>query len=154
MKHLVLATMALALANLAPAETPSGAAAPAPDVAAATPPRVSITGDAATNASGKPDMAKIQALYAEMGSISKELRQQEKAVQESDPEIKALMEKRDAAQQALMAIETQRRELMDAKLATDPKLAPPGGPASRVDADPERAPPCARRDASSRRCAA
>lgn len=82
------------------------------------------TGTSVTNMGVRPDMAKVQAIYAELGTISKELRPQEEKLQASDPEFKTLTEKLMVAQQALRDLDTQRRDLMDTKLSADPALAP------------------------------
>ena len=77
----------------------------------------------ATNAvGGKPDASKIQALLAELSSISKELHPQEDKLRD-DPEIKALFEKQEAARQVVMELGKQQRELMDKKMSADPSLA-------------------------------
>ena len=79
----------------------------------------------ATNgSSAKPDYSKVQTLFTELGSINKELQPHEEMLQTSDPDLKALVEKRNAAKQVVLDLETQRRELVDQKLAVDPKLAP------------------------------
>ena len=85
---------------------------------------VASTNAASTNAvSGKPDLAKMQAIFSELGSLNQELRAEEEKLQASDPDVKALIEKKTAAQQAVRDLETQRRELVDKKLSADPKLA-------------------------------
>ena len=98
-------------------------AAPAAAPAMATPIAVTPPGAvAATNAaSSKPD---AQALYAELLNINRELRPLAEKLQTGDPEIKALNDKRAAARQALMDLESQGRDLLDKKLSEDPKLAP------------------------------
>ena len=104
-------------------ETPGAGVTPVgrPPVLAQAPASISPT----TNAvSGKTDLAKVQALYSELGSLNKELQPHEEVLQASDPDLKALVEKRDAARQKAIDIEIQRRALVDQKLAADPKLAP------------------------------
>ena len=79
----------------------------------------------ATNAvAGKPDPAKAQAMLAEFSSISRELSQQEVKLLANDDELKALVEKQEAAKQIGIELIKQQRDLLDKKLSEDPELAP------------------------------
>ncbi len=120
MKRMVLLTILVAAGNAALAQQGAGVA-PVGGAAPVSHPGVAASAAASTN---KPDLAKLQSLYAEFGAINKELRAQELKMQTEDAEIKALMEKKAAAQQVLTEVEVQRRALVEAKVMADPKLAP------------------------------
>ena len=113
MTILALAGCAVSAQQASWADVPV-AAVPAPGAAVA----------AATNAAGRPDAAKVEAIVAELSGIARELRSQEMKLQTTDAEIKALLEKKLAAQQVAMELEKQRRELTEKKLSDDPKFAP------------------------------
>ena len=71
-----------------------------------------------TNASARTEV------LVKLGQIQKELSPIEAKIAEADPEIKALVQKEKDLYQQIMELEKKRRELMDARLAADPKAAP------------------------------
>ncbi|MFZ4397494.1 MAG: hypothetical protein ACOYOU_17920 [Kiritimatiellia bacterium] len=119
MKRMVLLTILVAAGNAALAQQGAGVV----PVAGAAPVSQTSVAASATASTNKPDLAKMQSLYAEFSAINKELRAQEVKLQSEDAELKALMEKKAAAQQVLTEIEAQRRALIDAKVTADPKFA-------------------------------
>jgi hypothetical protein len=126
MKHMALMTILAATGSVVLAQQGGGGVG-APVAGGA--PALAVVPSAATissttNATGKPDVAKLQALYAELITISKELQPEEQILQASDADLKALNEKKLLAQQGLRDLENQRRALVDAKLSADPKVAP------------------------------
>ncbi len=117
MKGMILSAMMVATGGMVLAQ-PAAPVAAAPVAAApvAAAPVMTVTNDV------KTDMAKMQAVYAELGAINKELRARETQLMMEDAELKALAEKKNAAQLVLKDLEDQRRAMVDAKLKADPKL--------------------------------
>lgn len=111
MKGMILSAMVAVTGGMALAQPVAGGAMPPAPAAAA--PVVTSTNDA------KPDM---KAVVTELSTISKELREKEMQLMLEDAELKALVEKKNAAQQQVMEIEGQRKAMLDAKLKADPKL--------------------------------
>ena len=72
----------------------------------------------------KPDLAKVQRIFAELDVLTKELRPQERKLQSEDAGLKALAATTNSAQLVVLDLENQRRDLIDRKLSEDPKLAP------------------------------
>ena len=125
MKRMFLMTILAATGSMVLAQQAPGAGASVAGGAPAIAPVPPTTVSSATNAVGsRPDLAKVQAIFAELSSLSKDLRPQEEQIQANDPDLKALVEKREAAMQVVKDLETKRRDLIDAKLSADPKLAP------------------------------
>jgi hypothetical protein len=122
MKHKILATILAATGSVVLAQQNPKAGVPVAGAPAmATVP--SAAGSFQTNDIGHLDIAKLQAIFAELGSINNELRPQEQNIQLNDVDLKVLLEKKYAAQRAVLELENQRRELIDRKLSTDPKFA-------------------------------
>jgi hypothetical protein len=115
MSVLVAAAGSAALAQplVAPEGRPANVPAPA-----------GVVSPGATNAAPKVDYVKLQALWSEMAAIDKEVRPKAEKLQTSDPDLKALTEKWEAARQTLKDLDTQRRELLEKKISEDPTLAP------------------------------
>jgi hypothetical protein len=129
MKRMVLTTILAAMGGVALSQQSThGQREPAPGAggAPAIAPVAPVVGSSTTNntVGGRPNLAKLQALLTELGAVGKELRPQEEKLQATDPDFKALLEKQLAARQAVLDLDNQRRELMDAKLSADPKFAP------------------------------
>lgn len=126
MKRAILTLLVTATGSLTMAQTTTvaGAASTGP-AAAPTPVMGSPASGASTNAAkAKPEPIKSASVIAEFSAINKELAAQELKLREEDPEIKALDEKRRAAQQTVTDIATQMRLLVNERLAADPKFAP------------------------------
>ena len=119
----ILATILAATGSVVLAQQDPKAGVPvaggAPAIAAVSP----AAGSFQTNDIGHLDIAKLQAIFAELGSINTELRPQEQNIQLNDVDLKVLLEKKYEAQQAVLELDNQRRELIDRKLSADPKFA-------------------------------
>jgi len=126
MKRMVCLSILVAMGGLVLAQSPVANNAPAAGAggAPAVAPVPAATAVGTNAITGRPDGAKIQALFAEFSSIRKELLPHEELIKASDPELKALDEKQAAAKQVVMELEKQRRDLLDKKLSADPALAP------------------------------
>ena len=117
MKYIVFLIALTVAGDTTAAQQTPGAGGPATTVAT---PAMAV---AATNAFRGGPNPKLAPLINELGPILKELHPHEAKLQESDPDVKALTEKKIAAEKIVLEIENQRRELLDRKLSADPKLA-------------------------------